>query len=118
MVKKIICDLCKIKCVLEMTKEDNKVLVKGNRCDRGFEVGENNINSNKDILVTLVRIKGSKHNILPVKTKEPVDKKLFIEISKALSRVYVSVPVKIGDTICKNILNTGVDIVAGKNILE
>lgn len=117
MVKKIICDFCENKCILKVIKTDDGIVVTGNACEKGTEVGIENINSNKDILVTLVRVKGSPlYNVLPVKTNKPVDKNLFIEISKALSRVYVSVPIKMGDIICQNILNTGVDIVAGKNI--
>jgi CxxC motif-containing protein len=68
------------------------------------------------ILTTLVRIKGAKYNVVPVKSTNPIDKKLWIECSKALSRIYVGAPIEIGDIICKNILNTGVDIVCTKNI--
>lgn len=118
MIKNIICDICNIKCILKITEVNNDIIIEGNKCEKGITVGQESLNSKKDILVTLVRIKGGKSSILPVKTKEPVDKKLFLEISKALSRVYVSVPVKMGEVICKNILNTGVDIVAGKNVLE
>jgi CxxC motif-containing protein len=72
--------------------------------------------NNSGILTTLVRIKGSTHNVVPVKSTKPIDKKLWIECSKALSRIYVGAPIKIGDMVCKNILNTGVDIVCTKNI--
>lgn len=71
---------------------------------------------NSGILTTLVRIKGSAHNVVPVKSTKPIDKKLWIECSKALSRIYVGAPIKIGDMVCKNILNTGVDIVCTKNV--
>lgn len=71
----------------------------------------------KDILTTVVRVKGSdKYNTLPVKSTKPIDKKLWIECSKALSRIHVGPPMNIGDVVCKNILNTGVDIVSTKNI--
>ena len=33
-----------------------------------------------------------------------VDKKMWIGISKVLARIYVSIPIKSGDLICKNIL--------------
>ncbi|MCM8711351.1 DUF1667 domain-containing protein [Clostridium sp. SYSU_GA19001] len=72
--------------------------------------------SKSGILTTLVRIKGSKLNVVPVKSSKPIDKKLWIECSKALSRIYVGVPIKIGDVVCKNILNTGVDIICTKNV--
>ncbi|NYC92236.1 CxxC motif-containing protein [Clostridium acetobutylicum] len=75
-----------------------------------------NTMSGKQILTTLVRIKGSSGEVVPVKSREPIDKELFIECSKALSRLYVGTPIKCGDLICQNILNTGVDIIATKNI--
>ncbi|MBL4937646.1 DUF1667 domain-containing protein [Clostridium sp. YIM B02515] len=71
-----------------------------------------------DILTTLVRIKGSKYSVVPVKSSKPIDKKLWIECSKALSRIYVGAPINIGDVVCKNILNTGVDIICTKNITK
>ncbi|MFL0251291.1 DUF1667 domain-containing protein [Clostridium neuense] len=74
------------------------------------------VNKKKDILTTLVRVKGSKVKVVSVKSAEPIEKELFIECSKALGRLYVSAPIKQGDLICKNILNTGVDIIATKNI--
>ncbi|MBU3093725.1 DUF1667 domain-containing protein [Clostridium sp. CM028] len=74
-------------------------------------------NETKAILTTLVRIKGSKlRNVVPVKSSKPISKKLWIECSKALSRIHVGPPIKIGDIVCKNVLNTGVDIICTKNI--
>lgn len=72
--------------------------------------------NSEGILTTLVRIKGAKYNVVPVKSTRPIDKSLWIDCSKALSRIYVGAPIKIGDMVCKNILNTGVDIVCTKNI--
>lgn len=69
-----------------------------------------------EILTTLVRIKGAKYNVVPVKSSGPIDKGLWIDCSKALSRIYVGAPVKPGDLVCKNILNTGVDIICTKSI--
>lgn len=72
---------------------------------------------NKCIFTTVVRVKGSKEsNVVSIKTNKAVHKDIWIEISKALSRLRVGPPLKIGDIICKNILNTGVDIVCTRNI--
>lgn len=71
----------------------------------------------KEVFTSLVRIKGNKdHKVVSVKSNTEVDRKLFVEFSKVLSRIYVSTPINIGDIICKNILNTGIDIVCTKNI--
>lgn len=72
----------------------------------------------KRIFTSLVRIKGSKYNVVPVKSSKPIDKSLLIECSKAISRIHVGIPIKSGDVICKNILNTGVDIICTKSIYD
>ena len=76
-----------------------------------------NYNEHEEILTTLVRIKGSDLcNVVPVKSSKPLNKGIWIECSKALSRIHVGPPIKIGDVVCKNVLNTGIDIICTKNI--
>jgi len=73
--------------------------------------------SDKDVFTSLVRIKGNEnHKVVSVKSNKTIEKYLWREFSKVLSRIYVSTPINIGDIICKNIMNTGVDIVCTKEI--
>ena len=82
-----------------------------------MEVTDYNANENDAVLTTLVRIKGSDLcKVVSVKSSKPINKGIWLECSKALSRIHVGPPIKIGDVICKNILNTGVDIICTKNI--
>lgn len=69
------------------------------------------------VFTSIVRVKGSKEfNVVPVKSSRPISKNMWIECSKALSRLRVGPPLKIGDVVCKNIMNTGIDIVCTRNI--
>jgi len=71
----------------------------------------------KDVFTSLVRIKGNEnHKVVSVKSNRSIEKHLWTEFSKVLSRIYVSTPIRIGDIICKNIMNTGIDIVCTKEI--
>ncbi|MNP83964.1 hypothetical protein D3C76_1830710 [compost metagenome] len=71
----------------------------------------------KDIFTSVVRTKGSsKYKVIPVKSTEEIDVDLWKEFSKVLSRLYISTPIKIGDIICSNILNTGVDIICTSEV--
>ncbi|MPQ44739.1 DUF1667 domain-containing protein [Clostridium tarantellae] len=71
----------------------------------------------KEVFTSVVRIRGSKkYNVVPVKSNKPVEIDKWIEFSKILSRLYVGVPTKIGNIVCKNIMNTGIDIICTKNI--
>lgn len=70
-----------------------------------------------DIFTSVVRIKGNdRYNVVSVKSDFPIHAKDWREFSKVLSRIYVSTPIEIGDVVCKNILNTGINIIATKNI--
>ena len=71
----------------------------------------------KDIFTSLVRLKSNpNYKVVSVKSNRPVEKYLWREFSKVLSRIYVSTPINIGDIICKNIMNTGVDVICTKEI--
>lgn len=79
----------------------------------------NNEDSNKDIFTSIVRVKGSdKYKVVPVKSSKEVDRSLWIELSKVIGRIYVSIPVKVGNIICKNILNTGIDIICTRDLFD
>lgn len=72
---------------------------------------------NEEVFTSVVRVKGSeKFNVVSVKSSKPVTISQWKEFSKVLSRIYVGVPAKIGDLICKNILNTGIDIICTRNV--
>lgn len=116
MFKQIICKECVKNCVLDIYKEDDKVEVTGNACNGGVEYANLHINNKSDIFTTLVRMKGAPCNVVSVKSSKPIDKRLWVECSKALSRIYVGAPIKAGDVVCKNILNIGVDIICTKNV--
>ncbi|MBP1919604.1 CxxC motif-containing protein [Youngiibacter multivorans] len=71
----------------------------------------------KEYYTSVIRLKGDPNvRMVPVKSTEPMETTLFIECSKVLSRVYAGTPVKKGDIICSNILNTGIDIIATKSV--
>lgn len=116
MVKQAICNRCLKKCILEIEKDGTLLEVSGNQCDEGIKYAEEEIKNTSGILTTLVRIKGANCNVVSVKSSKPIDKELWVDCSRALSRIYVGAPISIGDIVCKNILNTGVDIICSKNV--
>lgn len=80
-----------------------------------YNIDENN----KAIFTSVVRVKGSdKYRVVSVKSSEKVDINIWRELSKVLGRIYVSIPINTGDIICKNILNTGVDILCTRDLCD
>lgn len=114
MIKKFTCISCPIGCSL--TVDVDNLLVTGNKCNRGKIYGINEVTNPVRTITTTVKVEGGTHKVLPVKTKTPIPKGLNMECMKVLNAITVKAPVKIGDIIVKNILGTGVDIVATREM--
>ena len=112
----VVCNKCEEYCVIDIKTEDEVVEIIGNKCNEGIEFSEDYLKNSMDVLTTLVRIKGGQVKVVSVKSDKPIEKKLFLKCSRALSRINAGAPIKIGDVVCKNILNLGVDIICTKNV--
>ena len=54
--------------------------------------------SQKDVFTSLVRVKGNQNQkVVSVKSNKCIEKHLWRDFSKVLSRIYVSTPINIGD---------------------
>mgnify|MGYP003432186643 FL=1 len=50
------------------------------------------------------------------KTKEDIPKGKIFDILKAIEDIELQAPVKIGDVVLANVCDTGVDVIATKNV--
>ncbi len=117
MNKKMVCIVCPRGCNMEVEYKDlNKIIVSGNHCKRGKIYAESEIKDPKRIVPTTVVIKDALFDRLPVKTEKPIPKNLIFEVMKLINNVTVSAPVKVGDVIIENILDTGTNVVASKSV--
>lgn len=111
----LVCIGCPRGCHLEVD-ENNDYTVNGNFCLRGAEYGKQELTDPKRVLTTSVKIENAMYQSLPVKSNKGLPKAKLIDAAKSLKDIKVKSPVKIGDVIVENILNTGVDIVSCKNM--
>ena len=91
------------------------VSVAGNTCPRGAKYAQQECTLPERVITAVIPVEGS-DTPLSVKTKQPVPKKLIFDVMDELRKVRISPPVQIGQVIVKNILNTGSDIVATRNL--
>ncbi|EMT39115.1 Uncharacterized protein with conserved CXXC pairs [Thermoanaerobacter thermohydrosulfuricus WC1] len=116
-LKEITCIVCPLGCRIQVEMERGEIKsVKGYSCSRGLEYAKNEVTMPKRTITTSVRAIGGHLPLLSVRTKEPVPKEKIQEIMLELAKVEVKAPVKIGDVVVKNILGTGVDIIATRNL--
>lgn len=117
MKKELICINCPQGCNLNVEFDKEKIIsVAGNNCKLGLSYAEEEIFHPMRMVTTTVFVADGLIKLLPVKTSCSIDKSLTLKLVKEVSKVRVDVPVKLGDILVKNILNTGADIVATRSI--
>lgn len=92
--------------------------VAGNKCARGIAYAEEEILSPRRTLTTTVRIDGAAVAMLPVKTAAPIPKDMVEAASVSLADVIVAAPVVAGDVIIRDILGSGIDLIATRSLPE
>lgn len=115
----MICIVCPIGCRLTVTKDDSKdsgYSVSGNKCKRGIDYGIKELTNPTRVITSTVKIKNAHLKRLPVKTNGAIPKDLNFECMKVINSIEVEAPIKMGDIIVKNILGTGIDLVASRTM--
>lgn len=115
--KEMTCIRCPLGCALTaVTDEDGNITVTGNTCPRGAEYAKNELTDPRRTVTSTVRLSGRKNQVVSVKTASDIPKDKIRDCIEALQQIEVAPPVHIGDIIIKNAADTGIDIIATKNI--
>jgi CxxC motif-containing protein len=116
-IKEFVCTVCPNGCILRVETENKNVLnIGGNTCKRGEIYGREEAVNPMRILTSTVKVTQGDLPVVSVKTNGRISKSLLFDMIKECNLISVPAPVKIGDVFIKDVLNTGVDIVATKNI--
>lgn len=114
MNEELICICCPMGCHLNVDVKNKRV--SGNTCKRGEVYGLSEVINPVRVITSTVKIKEADFTVLPVKTKSGIPKKLSSEVMKVINSITVTAPIKCGDIIIKNILNTGIDLIATRSM--
>ncbi len=114
MEKELICICCPKGCHLIVNAEANSV--SGNGCLRGIEYGINEVTNPVRVITSTVKVENGEITVVPVKTNKPIPKGLNFKCMKEINKVKINAPVKIGDVVIENVLETGADIVVTRNV--
>ncbi|POZ93428.1 DUF1667 domain-containing protein [Petrotoga halophila] len=118
--KKIVCTQCPLGCKINVIYADADeieiVEVKGNRCKRGLEFVKQEITDPLRVVVTSVKVEDGEISMASVRSDKPVPLRLMQDIMKILKETKVKAPVKRGDVVIQNILDTGSDIIATRSV--
>ncbi len=115
----LVCIVCPMGCRLTLTKDEtvpNGYIVDGNICKRGEDYAIKEMTNPTRMLPTTVKIKDGFIGRLPVRTTDAIPKELIFKAMEEINSVEVEAPVKCGDIIIENILETGADIIATRSM--
>lgn len=113
MSKELTCIVCPRGCRLTI---DDNLNVTGNSCPRGAQYAKDEMTNPKRMITSIVRVKNRENMMVSVKTSQSIPKGKIFDVMAEIEKVSVNAPVHIGDIIIKDVLGTGSDIVATKEI--
>ncbi|MCM1256411.1 MAG: DUF1667 domain-containing protein [Roseburia sp.] len=116
-VRNLTCIGCPLGCALTVEMENGEVLsVSGNTCKRGDDYARKEVTHPTRIVTSTVAVTGGDIAMVSVKTQNDIPKEKIMDIMKSIEDVKVEAPVHIGDVIVANAADTGVNIIATKDI--
>ena len=113
MAKDLTCIVCPRGCRLHI---DDDLNVTGNTCPRGAQYAKDEMTNPKRMITSIVRVKNRENLMVSVKTSASIPKGKIFDILEEIAKVSVDAPIHIGDVLIKDVLGTGSDIVATKEI--
>jgi CxxC motif-containing protein len=116
--KEIVCVICPNSCRLTVWRDPNtnEVQVKGFQCNRGKEYGIDEYTNPVRMLITTMRIEGAVLPVIPVRSTKAIPKRLLPEAIRLVNESVCTAPIKMGQILIPNLLNTGIDVIAGRDM--
>lgn len=114
------CTTCPSECLLTVEVERDAVAevrsVTGNNCPRGDKFAHQELTCPMRVLTTTVAVSGGDEALLPVRTVEAIPLKLHAQAMNLIRGLVVNAPIRMGDVVLPNLLDTGTDLIASMDI--
>ena len=115
--KEIICISCPKGCRITVQNRGEEIIsITGNDCPKGIKYAEGEFINPLRILPTTVKVIGGELPLVSVKTEKAIPKRLLLKAMSEIAEIEVNAPVKIGQVIKGDLIGTGVNLVATRNI--
>ena len=113
------CTICPSECLLTVEVErdaDGAVAevrsVTGNSCPRGDKFARQELTCPMRVLTTTVAVSGGDEALLPVRTSEAIPLELHAQAMALIRGLVVNAPIRMGNVVLKDLLNTNIDLIA------
>ena len=116
MLKTITCICCPKGCLVTLDTDNPEGTIKGFSCPQGREYALRELTCPMRTISTTVEIKGGLHPRIPVKTNGDIPKEKIFEVMEEINKISVTSPVKCGDVLIENVLGTGINVGACRDM--
>ena len=117
------CTTCPSECLLtvEIERDVNGNVarvrsVTGNSCPRGDKFAHQELTCPMRVLTTTVAVSGGDEVLLPVRTAEAIPLALHAQVMDLIRGLVVEAPIRMGDVVLKNLLDTNINLIASMDI--
>lgn len=117
------CTTCPSECLLtvEVKRDVDGAVVEarsvtGNNCPRGDKFAHQELTCPMRVLTTTVAVSGGDEKLLPVRTAEAIPLALHGHAMELIRGLVVEAPVRMGDVVLENLLDTNIDLIASMDI--
>ena len=117
------CTTCPSECLLTVEVErdaDGHVAavrsVTGNSCPRGDKFAHQELTCPMRVLTTTVAVSGGDEALLPVRTAKAIPLALHAQAMDLIRGLVIEAPIRMGDVVLPNLLDTGTDLIASMDI--
>jgi CxxC motif-containing protein len=113
----IICVACPKGCSLQVKHQGKDVVeIIGAGCRRGKDYAICELQDPRRMVASTIRVTGGLHPLVPVYTRAGFPKDLIPQLARELREVEVQAPVKLHQVVLPNALETGIDIIASRDM--
>ena len=91
---------------------------RGYECDKGFKYAMSELISPQRVLTATLPTEESRERLLPVRTDKEIEKNKIMEMIQVLRSKRVKPPIKMGEVLIPNVLDTGANIISCADLLE
>lgn len=117
------CTTCPSECLLSVEAErdaDGNVAavhsVTGNSCPRGDKFAHQELTCPMRVLTTTVAVSSGDEALLPVRTAEAIPLELHAQAMALIRGLVINAPIRMGDVVLENLLDTNINLVASMDI--
>lgn len=115
--QKVTCIVCPLGCEVSVKTDEGTIIdISGHACKRGEKYAAVEVRDPRRTLTSTVRVVGGDSPLVSVKSNKPIPKALLLQSMKSINNATLRAPVRIGEIVVANILDTGVDIVATSEV--